>query len=210
MDTTPPTSTVKPLPRDHDPPASPSRSPAATRPGPAAARPRESPRSPSTTRPTADRSRSSRPSRRPPRRRRSPASRPHLRLLQRGHRQCRQRPADPDRGPADRSDPRADDRQLDHRRLAQSAKHAVSSIDVTFSLPINPAASFGGAVTLTDNGGPVLSPAPSPLTSSRARPTQISGLAGLTTAEGVHADRQRRRHPRQTATPGTGSLPPRG
>ena len=30
----------------------------------------------------------------------------------------------------------------------------VSSIDVTFSMPINAAASTAGALTLTDNGGP--------------------------------------------------------
>ena len=48
---------------------------------------------------------------------------PHLRLLQRGDRQRRQRPAHADRGPADRPDRRAADHHLDRAGLAQPAQH---------------------------------------------------------------------------------------
>ncbi len=87
---------------------------------------------------------------------------------------------------------------------------AVTSIDVTFSVPINTGSLTSGALTLTDDGGPNLINAGVSLSlvSGTTTTYAIGGLAGLTTAQGhVYAQRQCRRYPGlRMAIAGTGSL----
>ena len=73
---------------------------------------------------------------------------------------------------------------------------AVSTIDVTFSEPINPAPSPPPRLTLTDNGDAVTVTSASRFASVSGTTYQINGLAGFTKARRqLHADRERRRHP---------------
>ena len=61
---------------------------------------------------------------------------------------------------------------------------AVSSIDVTFSEPVNLTTFTGSALTLTDDGGPNLITGAVTVSLVSGSTYQINGLAGLTTANG--------------------------
>ena len=63
----------------------------------------------------------------------------------------------------------------------------VSSIDVTFSEPINPGNFTDSALTLTDNGGPNLITGAVTIASVSGSTYQINGLAGLTDSQGLYA-----------------------
>jgi hypothetical protein len=63
---------------------------------------------------------------------------------------------------------------------------AVSSIDATFSVPINVAAVSASALTLTDDDGPNLITGAVSLSLVSGTTYQINGVAGLTTAEGQY------------------------
>jgi len=62
----------------------------------------------------------------------------------------------------------------------------VSAIDVSFSLPVDPAAFSYYALTLTDNGGPNLITSAVTVTLISGTTYQIGGLAGLTSSEGSY------------------------
>ena len=62
----------------------------------------------------------------------------------------------------------------------------VSSIDVTFNEPVNPATFTDSAVTLTDNGGPNLITGAATITQVSGSTYQIGGLAALTQSNGQY------------------------
>ena len=110
--------------------------------------------------------------------------RPHLRLLQRRHRQRRHRPADADGGPGD-------DQIVSPLSLTSIAavspnprNSAVSSIDVTFSEPVNLTTFTDSALTLTDNGGANLITSAVTVALVSGSTYQINGLSGLTASNG--------------------------
>ena len=88
----------------------------------------------------------------------------------------------------------------------------VSSEDVTFNQPVNLTTCTSSALTLTDNGGANLITSAVTVSLVSGSTYQISGLSGLTAAEGIiRADGQRFRHSRtSTATPAPARSPPPG
>jgi hypothetical protein len=68
--------------------------------------------------------------------------------------------------------------------VSSPTNKAVATIDVTFSEPINTASLTSGALTLTDDGGPDLTNGGVTLTLVSGDTYAIGGLAGLTAAEG--------------------------
>ncbi len=63
---------------------------------------------------------------------------------------------------------------------------AVSTINVTFNVPINTSSLIAGALSLTDNNGPNLITSAATVTLVSGTTYQIGGLAGLTSAEGSY------------------------
>jgi hypothetical protein len=70
--------------------------------------------------------------------------------------------------------------------VSSPTNKAVSTIDVTFTAPINTASLTSGALTLTDDGGPNLINAGVTLTLVSGDTYAIGGLSGLTAAQGEY------------------------
>ncbi len=62
----------------------------------------------------------------------------------------------------------------------------VSTVAVTFSIPVNPSTFSASALTLTDNSNPVAITSPVSLSLVSGNTYDIDGLAGFTTAEGAY------------------------